>query len=84
MNINPSWKYSEVMENLRTLRTQYKEILTSFSYTRERNEFMRKVKNQIYSLKFCESRKDEIWNEMNRIGELELYEEDFELDDRLL
>lgn len=81
MHIDPSWKYNEVIQNLTALKTQYKEILTSFSYTRDRNCFIQNTKKQIYSLKFNETKKDEIWIEMNNTGEDEIYEKDFEFND---
>jgi len=84
MNINPSWKYIDVMCRIWTLRSEYQKILASFYYTKDRNEFIRKVKNQIYCLKFNENRKDEIWNLMNYVkeykGENE-YEKNIEFDD---
>lgn len=84
MNINPSWKYRDIIVKIWTLKTEYQKVLASFYYVRDRNNFMREVKQQIYALNFNENRKDEVWNELNRTGESEFYEEDFELDDRLL
>ena len=83
MFIDPSWKYRDILLKLGTLKTQYVEFLASFSYARDRNKFIREIKNQVYALKFNENKKDEIWNELNRIGEFD-YEEDFEFDDRFL
>lgn len=84
MNINPSWKYRDIIVKVWALKTEYQEVLASFYYTRDRNEFMRKVKTQIYSLKMHENRKDEIWSIMNYVSEYEGEdedEEDFEFDD---
>lgn len=84
MNINPSWKYVDIIYKIWTLKSEYQEILASFYYTRDRNEFMRKVKTQIYSLKMHENRKDEIWSIMNYVSEYEGEfedEEDFKFDD---
>lgn len=84
MIINPSWKYVDIVCRLWTLKSEYQEILASFCYTRDRNDFIREVKTQIYSLKMHENRKDEIWSIMNYTGENEGEdedEEDFEFDD---
>ena len=65
MEINLSWKYDEVVRNLRTLKNQYKEILASFSYTREENKFIREIKDKIYSFNFDETKIDRIWEYIN-------------------
>lgn len=65
MNINPSWKYNEVVDNLKLLRNQYQEILTTFFYVRDENKFIRDVKDKIYALKFDENKIDHIWEFMN-------------------
>ena len=86
MYIDPSWKFNDIYCRLRMLKSDYIEDLTSFSYTRDKNQYIRSVKNRIYSLKMREAFKDEIWNELNRSNEYEEFddEEDFEFDDELL
>ena len=87
MNINPCWKYRDIIVKVWALKTEYQEVLASFCYARDRNEFMRKVKTQIYSLKIHENRKDEIWNIMNYKDEYEgeyYNEENFKFNDWLL
>lgn len=65
MEINLSWKYDEIVRNLRTLKKQYVEILTSFSYARDKNKFIKEIKQKIYLLKFDENKIDRIWEYMN-------------------
>lgn len=91
MNINPSWKYNEVVDNLRALKNQYQEILTSFLYVRDKIKFIRDIKDQLYALKFDENKIDHIWEYMNndldsfacwvlfKIGDFD--EENIEFDD---
>lgn len=68
LEINQNWKFKDVVENLRALRTQYEDILRSFTYFQlnEIVEFKRNTRNAFYSLNFETWKKDKIWNYMNR------------------
>ncbi len=65
--VNPNWTFKETVEHLKTLKTQYEEILASFSCFELRKEVNFKVhtKRQFYSLKFEEWKRDKLWNYMN-------------------
>lgn len=65
MEINPCWKYKDVVENLKTLKAYYQESLTSFLYIRDENAFIRQMKDKIYALNFDENKIDHIWEFMN-------------------
>lgn len=67
LEINPSWTFAEVVDNLWTLRETYEGLLTSFSYfdLHKKVLFMRKTRNAFYSLNFEYWKKDKIWNFMN-------------------
>lgn len=65
MIINPSWNYSEIVKNIRTLKLRYEELLTSFLYIRDENNFIRKTRDSLYSMNLEEFQKDRIWEYMN-------------------
>ena len=65
--IDSNWNFKETVKKIKTIRDDYKEILTSFSYfeTKKKVEFKKKIRDNIYSLKLYEWEKDKIWNYMN-------------------
>lgn len=65
--IDSGWKFSDVVENIETLRSQYKGFLVSFSLweRQKRIQLCRNFKKQIYSLHFEEYRKNLIWRYIN-------------------
>lgn len=65
--INPEWTFKEVVNNLKTLKLEYEEILASFLcfQLKEKVKFKRNLRNSIYALNFEEWKKDKIWNYMN-------------------
>jgi len=65
--IDYSWNYKETIVHLQALKSQYEEILASFSLweLKERNDFIRHARSQIYSLSILEWQKDRIWNCLN-------------------
>lgn len=67
INIDKNWSFKDIVLNLWTLRGEYYTILASFSYfeTHEKVEFIKQLRNDIYSLNFDESKKDKIWDFMN-------------------
>ena len=74
MNIDLSWQYTEVISNLKTLKKEYEEILTSFSYIRDENKFIREIKDKIYSFDFNVNKIDKIWEYMNNdLSPLEIF-----------
>lgn len=67
LEINPNWTFQETVEHLETLKSQYEEILASFSYfqLKQSVEFAKNTRSKFYSLSFEEWKKDKIWNYMN-------------------
>lgn len=65
MYINPAWNYNQIIANIRTLKVSYQEILTSFSYVRDENNFIRTTRNSLYAMNLEEFQKDRIWEYMN-------------------
>ena len=65
--IDYSWNYKETVIHLQALKSQYEEILASFSLweLKEHNDFIRHARSQIYSLPILEWQKDRIWNCLN-------------------
>ena len=61
---DPSWSYNELTLNLKTLRTQYRDILASFSYfqLKDKVSFERQVKKTIYSYPYQEFLCNFAWN----------------------
>lgn len=70
---DPLWNYKETVVHLEALKSQYEEILASFSYFQlhEKVNFIRSTRNALYSLHLLEWQKDRIWNCMN--GNDDLY-----------
>lgn len=64
---DPSWTYRQLSLNLKTLRTQYRDILASFSYfqTKEMVAFKRQIKKTIYSYPFQEFLCNFAWDYLN-------------------
>ena len=50
---------------LKTLRTQYEGVIASFSSVKERNEYIRISRENLYALYYTESQKDLIWTYLN-------------------
>lgn len=67
LEISPSWTFEETIEHLEALKSQYEEVLASFSYYQihDKVEFIRKVKNDFYSLKLKEWEINKLWEYMN-------------------
>lgn len=65
MYINPTWNYNQIVANIRTLRLQYNEVLTSFDYVREQNKFIKATRDNLYAMNLEEFEKDRIWEYMN-------------------
>jgi len=66
--INPSWSFRECVKNIWTLKSQYQEVLMSFSFLKNskvETEFIRETRNSIYLLPYDEWKKDKLWEFMN-------------------
>ena len=70
--INPSWTYKQAVEHLEALKSQYEEVLASFSSfdIKERTHFIYSIRNQFYALSCLEWQKDRMWNYMNGSDDL--------------
>lgn len=62
ININSDWKFKDILQNIEAIKTQVHGVIASFSYfeSRKKLEFMRYIKQSIYSLKIQEGRKNRI------------------------
>lgn len=67
LNINQNWTFKEVVNNLKSLRTDYEGILATFSYfdLHEKVLFLKNTRDSFYSLNLQEWEKDKIWDYMN-------------------
>ena len=67
LKINYNWSFEETVNHLKALKSQYEEILASFSYYQihEKGEFIRKTKSDFYSLHLKEWEIDKLWEYMN-------------------
>lgn len=71
--INLEWDYDTVVDNIKTLKDNYLFSLASFNFNiKARIEYIKYVKNQIYSLKFDEFRRDKIWEYLNDYETLDM------------
>ena len=62
LNINTSWTFKELVENIEVIKSQVWDIITSFSYfdIKKEVDFKRRLRKTIYSFKFEEWRRDRI------------------------
>lgn len=60
--INPEWNFKEVVENIEVIKSKTWDIIASFSSfeIKKQVKFKRRLRNNIYSLKFEEWKKDRI------------------------
>lgn len=67
IEINQKLKYKEILLQIETIKSQYQEVLLSFSIFEQDKKilFIKQMKRQIYSLSFDEWRIDKIWNFIN-------------------
>lgn len=67
IEINQNLKYKDILLQIETIKSQYQEILLSFSIFEQDKKilFIKQMKKQIYSLSFDEWRIDKIWNFIN-------------------
>lgn len=67
LNINKNWTFKEVVDNLKSLRTDYEGILATFSYfnLHEKALFLKNTRDSFYSLNLQNWEKDKIWSYMN-------------------
>lgn len=65
--VNSNWTFKETVDNLKTLKNEYNEVLASFSYftSKERITFLKATRDSFYALKFEQWKKDKIWDYMN-------------------
>lgn len=65
--VDPTWTYRQAVNNLKTLRLQYREVLASFSLweTKEWASFIRTTRNKFYTLNLIEWQIDNLWRYMN-------------------
>lgn len=67
MIVDSSWTFQETVKNIKAVKLQYEEILSSFSIfeIKEKNIFKRELRDSIYSLNMEEYKKDRLWEYMN-------------------
>lgn len=69
--IDENWDFEEIVENAKMLKEKYNIFLTSFYFfeIKERNNYIKNVKNKIYNLNIIYWKRDKIWNFLN--GDME-------------
>lgn len=67
LSIDPQWTFNEAVDNLKALKTQYKEFLASFldDDVHNRYLFRKQAKQDVYALNFQEYKRDKIWEYLN-------------------
>lgn len=65
--IDKDWNFKDTVEHIKALRNDYDRILASFSYFKlhEKVEFIRKTRNDFYSLNCKEWESNKLWEYMN-------------------
>ena len=65
--VNSDWTFLECVKNIQALKSQFYEVLASFSYLemKEVVKYKRSVRDSFYRLKFEEWKIDRLWEYMN-------------------
>lgn len=66
--VDENWSFEEAIDNIKTLRTEYEEVLASFSYfdLKKEIEFRKNTRNKFYRLNLQEYYINKLWEYMNR------------------
>lgn len=67
MKINLLWNFNEAVKNIKTMKQEYYDVLSSFSIydTKKEVKYKQDTRKQIYSFSFDEWKKDKLWEFMN-------------------
>ena len=73
LQIEPSWKFKDIIHNLEKIKEDFYAQLSSFSYfyLHDKVLYLRTIKNQIYSLNIENWQCSKIWEYLNDNIELE-------------
>lgn len=77
MIVDTSWTFEDIVTKIKAIKSQYEEILSSFSNfeLKERNDYKRETRNQFYNLNMAEWKKDRLWEYMNDCQEYYVLEQ---------
>lgn len=64
MDVNKEWNYKESLLFIDAVKRKYEGIMLSFSVI-NKNILLREIKEDIYSLKFEEWKRDKLWEYLN-------------------
>lgn len=68
MDVNKEWNYKESLYFINAVKRKYEDIMLSFSVfnnNKNTDNSLRKIKKDIYSLKFEEWKRDKLWEYIN-------------------
>lgn len=68
MDVNKEWNYKESLYFINAVKRKYEDIMLSFSVfnnNKNTDNSLRKIKKDIYSLKFEEWKRDKLWEYLN-------------------
>lgn len=70
--VNKNWTFEEAVKNIMTLKSQYCDILASFSCCeiKDKVNFKRNLRNSFYSMNLKVWEIDKLWEYMNDYEEL--------------
>lgn len=63
--INKEWNYKDMVKNIRQIKDDYNNMLSSFNYVRDKNKYIKATRDNLYSMNLEEFQKDRIWEYMN-------------------
>ena len=74
--VNPSWTFKEVIEIIKALKQDYYGALALFDCfnIKDKVDLIRKFKQDIYSLKFEEWKRDRVWDYLNDNIEYDIFD----------
>ena len=68
LDLNANWKFKDVKDNVEVLKSQFDEILASFSYLEKKQMLvqLRSIKEQIFSYNnILEWQRERLWEVLN-------------------
>ena len=70
--VNKNWTFEEAVKNIEALKSQYCDILASFSYyeIKDKVNFKRNLRNSFYSMNLKLWEIDKLWEYMNDYEEI--------------
>ena len=74
--LSANWKFKDIQDNIEAIKTQYEDILSSFSYVqlKERGIMLHKIRRQVFDYGNIQYwQRERLWEVMNGDFEIEKF-----------